>query len=410
MLTFQFTGVSGEMTVEEILTAGMVGKEVQFAFSEEWDGLRKVAVFEAGGKSCTVVDVQETETIPAEVLSVSLRRLYVGVYGLSEDGEIVIPTVYATGPFIHIGTSSSGGDSGYEPEDPFWLEMEKTVAETLRFTPQDLTEEQKQQSRQNIGAAKKDPEAAALLVAILKNGVYVSDQQENILRLGVALCGGILCNISCVLEHVTVDNKTAILSRNEAYQAMLTADEGYELDAVAVTMGGEDVTAQVYADGIVSIAEVTGDVVITASAVKKASVAVEEIAKGSVSYVDGAGLQINASSAWRATVLPVGQYLTNGKTYRFSLGAASVDYKYGVQVMTANAPGLTFGYMPDANAYYNTVTSRPVDTGWMQEDYEYAAAAENLIVAVNFKRADETEVDDDDYAVLLENFVMEEVV
>lgn len=409
MLTFRFTGVSGEMTETEMLTAGMVGKEVQLEFSEDWEGLRKAVVFAAGGRACTVVDAQERETIPAEVLSESLRRLYVGAYGLTEDGELVIPTVYATGPFIHIGTSSSGGDSGYEPEDPFWLELEDAVAQTLRFTPQSLSEEQMLRSRQNIGAAKEDPEVAQLLVAILKNGVYVTDQQENILRLSVALCGGVVCSISCVLEHVTVDNKTAILAQGDGYRAVLTAEEGYVLDAVTVTMGGEDITAGTYADGVVSIPEVAGDVVITASAVEKASVAVERIAKGSVSFVANAGLQINATSAYRAMVLPVGQYLTNGKTYRFGIGTAAGVYAYGVQIMEACEPGLVFSYATDRNVYYNTVIARPVDTGWMQTDYEYTVTEENSIVTVNFKRMDGNVLTGEDYAVLLENFVMEEV-
>lgn len=410
MLTFRFTGVGGEMTEEEMLTAGMVGKEVGLQFSEDWDGLRKVAVFAAGSRSCTIVDVQETEIIPAEILSESLRRLYVGVYGLSEDGETVIPAVYATGPFIHIGTASSGGDSGYEPEDPFWLELEKAVSETLRFTPQTLTEEQMLQSRKNIGAAKEDPQTAQLLMTVLKNGVYVTDQQENILRLGAALCGGRVCGISCLLENVTVNNKTGLLMEGDDYCAALTADEGYELESVTVTMGGTDITAQVYADGIITIPAVTGDIVITASAVEKASVAVERIAKGSVSYVSGAGLQINATSAWRATILPVGQYLTSGKTYRFGIGTAAGVYAYGVLIMEACEPGLVFSYATDRNVYYSTVIAGTVDTGWLQTDYSYTATTENSIVAVNFKRVDGNALTEEDYTVLLENFVMEEVV
>lgn len=407
MLTFRFTGVSGEMTTEEMLTAGMVGKEVQLEFSEDWDGLRKVAVFEAGGKSCTVVDVEETETIPAEVLSESLRRLYVGVYGLSEDGEIVIPTVYATGPFIHIGTSSSGGDSGYEPEDPFWLEIEKAVAETLRFTPQDLTEEQKSQSRQNIGAAKENPEAAELLMTILKNAVYVSDQRENLLRLGVALCGGAICSISWALEHVSTDNDMQILAQGDSYQAALTVEEGYELEVITVTMGGEDVTAQVYADGSISIPAVTGDVQITAVAAEKASVVVEAVVRGSCSF--STGLHYNGNANYRATVTPVGQYLENGKTYRFSLGSVSSVYRYGVQILVASEPGLTFPVEDGQEVLYTSVTSRTVDTGWLQADYQYTATGENLILAVNFKHTDEAILGQEDYAALLENFVIEEV-
>ena len=162
MLTFRFTGASGEMIEEELLTAGMEGKQVHLEFSPEWQGLRKAVVFTAGSKACTIVDAEETETIPAKMLSESMLRLYVGAYGLSEEGMVVIPAVYATGPFIHIGTDASGDDSIYDPEDPFWLEIEEDLSKTVRFTPQELSDGEKQQARQNIGAVSTADFTAAL--------------------------------------------------------------------------------------------------------------------------------------------------------------------------------------------------------------------------------------------------------
>lgn len=55
-----------------------------------------------------------------------------------------------------------------------------------------------------------------------------------------------------------------------AYLAALTADTGYVLDTVTVTMGGTDVTSTAYteANGVIYIAEVSGDLVITATAVQ----------------------------------------------------------------------------------------------------------------------------------------------
>ena len=65
-------------------------------------------------------------------------------------------------------------------------------------------------------------------------------------------------------------NSTAATTVNEetAYTATLTADSGYILGAVSVTMGGTDVTSDVYANGVISISSVTGNVVITAEAVE----------------------------------------------------------------------------------------------------------------------------------------------
>ena len=69
------------------------------------------------------------------------------------------------------------------------------------------------------------------------------------------------------LTNITTSNSAASINSGTAYTARLTAAEGYAIDTVTVTMGGVDVTADSYADGIVSIAAVTGNVVITAAAV-----------------------------------------------------------------------------------------------------------------------------------------------
>lgn len=70
------------------------------------------------------------------------------------------------------------------------------------------------------------------------------------------------------LTNVSSNNSTASVTENASYTATLTAGEGYNLDSVKVTMGGTDITAAAYANGVVNISAVTGNVVITATAVK----------------------------------------------------------------------------------------------------------------------------------------------
>ena len=409
MLTFRFTGITGEMTEEEMLTAGMEGKQVRLEFSEEWAGLRKAVVFAAGCHSCTIVDAEEVETIPAQILSESLRRLYVGAYGLTEEGMVVIPAMYATGPFIHIGAAGGSGDSGYVPEDPFWLEMEKAVNQTLRFTPQALRDEEKRQARQNIGAVAANPQAAQLLVTILQNGVYTTDQYENVLRLTAMLQSKGFFSVSLEGAHLTADNPKSLILEGDSYRTGLIPETGYLLESVTVTMGGEDITASVYADGIVHIPAVTGDVVIQGITQEENRLRIDQINKGSVSFLAGSGLQVNATSAHRAMVLPIGQYLEEGKSYRFGLRTGSSVYAYGVQVMTASGPDLSFPYVADTNTFYNTVTARSVDTGWLQTDYNYTATEPNQIFAVNFKRIDGNTLGLENYEFLQTDFMMEVV-
>ena len=382
MLTFQFTGVSGQMTEEEMLTAGMVGKEVRFEFSEEWDGLRKAAVFEAGDISCTIVDVQE-DTIPAEVLSRSLRRLYVGVYGLSEDGEVVIPTVYAIGPFIHIGASSSGEDSGYEPEDPFWLELEEAVAQTLRFTPQTLTEEQQAQSRQNIGAAEDKPEAAELLLTILKNGVYASDQSQNIRALSTVLTGAVFWTVTNVLENVSTDNETDAVEENGAYTAELQPLEGYSMSTVNVTMGGEDVTDAVYADGAITIPAVTGDVVITAAATEGVTDVIyvpASVSAGALNRYEYPSARLSAVLTRVTADTPFPQ---NGNQGLGDLYLIPVPES--ASVLKVVSPGVIGG--PQFFNLADGTYTQALDVGWRTVDgFEYAFTAGAYgYLALNFK-------------------------
>lgn len=73
------------------------------------------------------------------------------------------------------------------------------------------------------------------------------------------------------LTNVTASIDTVAVEHGTGFNNAITAADGYELQSVTVTMGGEDITASAYdADGggLISIAEVTGDIVITAVAVE----------------------------------------------------------------------------------------------------------------------------------------------
>lgn len=68
------------------------------------------------------------------------------------------------------------------------------------------------------------------------------------------------------LTNCTNSNSATQANKGESYSATITANDGYELSSVAVTMGGTDVSASAVSDGVINIASVTGNIVITASA------------------------------------------------------------------------------------------------------------------------------------------------
>ncbi|MGN0405342.1 MAG: Ig domain-containing protein [Bariatricus sp.] len=93
------------------------------------------------------------------------------------------------------------------------------------------------------------------------------------------------------LTNVSTDNPVTTITENSGYTANLTADTGYTIDTVTITMGGIDVTSDVYVDGTVIISAVTGNVVINASAVQAGEIEEEItllkwIATDEDSYID----------------------------------------------------------------------------------------------------------------------------
>ena len=73
------------------------------------------------------------------------------------------------------------------------------------------------------------------------------------------------------LTNVTTNNSVNSISANSNYTATLTPDSGYDLSTVTVVMGDVDITSDSYSNGVINIANVTGNIVITATATIKPS-------------------------------------------------------------------------------------------------------------------------------------------
>lgn len=69
------------------------------------------------------------------------------------------------------------------------------------------------------------------------------------------------------LTNVTSSNTDTTVAIGGSYTTTLTAAIDYNISSVTVTMGGIDITATAYSNGVVTIAEVTGAIVITATGV-----------------------------------------------------------------------------------------------------------------------------------------------
>ena len=285
-------------------------------------------------------------------------------------------------------------------------------AQVLRYDEQELTEEQKTQARENIGAATFTCAFRNSLKAILNGAVYTSNMTEHLAVLNHILDNPYAKIYSVVnnLEMVVTDNADTIATENAPYLANLTVPHEYIWGNVTVTMGGVDITKAVYnGNGKVSIPSVTGDVVITADAIY---VGVEDtvVLNISTGFIAGKGLVVYTNKGARAGVAPVGQYLTKGVTYKLSLGEARSDFYFGLQLLQASEPGLTFVDQPvTKETYFDTVTGIIKDVGWRQDDYEFTVSGDNVIMCSNFKTVSGTNFTDADIATLNEQFTIEVV-
>ena len=161
--------------------------------------------------------------------------------------------------------------------------------------------------------------------------------------------------ITTILTGCTISNDAASITEGESYSATLTAADGYTLDGatVSVTMGGTDITASAYSDGVISIAAVTGDIVINAEAVEDENSGVNNLDPSNVLMSDTAEMAVGLDVL--DGLEKVYLYGTQGNAYHKK---ANIKVRYtsawgyewianGVAIETANAgtdPVVTAGY------------------------------------------------------------------
>lgn len=117
----------------ELFTSGSVNvNRVSFAFSEDWEGLSKTAVFRQGRKSVSVpLNTDNQCDIPFEVLQEHGAVLYVGVYG-ARNGETTLPTIWAS-----LGTVQEGaalGPDAHPPTPDLWEQELAKKGDKLEYT------------------------------------------------------------------------------------------------------------------------------------------------------------------------------------------------------------------------------------------------------------------------------------
>lgn len=110
-----------------------------------------------------------------------------------------------------------------------------------------------------------------LILSLFSKAAYAEDDASTAYDQLEALWETSIKTITYNLTDVGSSNTTTSIESGSGYATALSTRQGYSLNNVTVTMGGVDVTSNYYSSGSIVIPRVTGDIVITATAVLSAS-------------------------------------------------------------------------------------------------------------------------------------------
>ena len=130
--------------------------------------------------------------------------------------------------------------------------------------------------------------------------------------------------ITAELVNVTSSNNATSVTEGASYSATLTAADGYKMDSVSIIMGGVDVTDDVYADGVISIASVTGNVEIVASASATEDVKAVLPEDGLLAYFDFRNVAVSSGDNVKGYYIPATK--GTGRMYGWYKSGGGNDY------------------------------------------------------------------------------------
>ena len=113
---------------KEWITTGSSGIQVQFLFSDDWDGLSKFAVFRNAEIEESVITIalpsSNLTELPAANCAAEYvdEKVYVGVYGTDGLGHIIIPTIWVSLGVLKEGAAYEGMDPP-QPTPGMWAQI-----------------------------------------------------------------------------------------------------------------------------------------------------------------------------------------------------------------------------------------------------------------------------------------------
>lgn len=113
------------------LVAGTVGIAIDAKFNDEWNDLNKHLVCRNGKVVKTKLDFQNGFTVAPEAM-IAGGNLEIGFEGMSQDGNIVFPTVWASCGVVKDGANAND-DYSADPTNPVWDQLEKQIGDLSKL-------------------------------------------------------------------------------------------------------------------------------------------------------------------------------------------------------------------------------------------------------------------------------------
>lgn len=120
------------------------------------------------------------------------------------------------------------------------------------------------------------------------------------------------------LTHCTTDNNASTIIENSPYSATITADNGYAVSSITVYMGVNDITSTAVSGNNISIASVTDDITITATATVSSSYSITNTLTNC--DTDNNTQSVVPNSSYTATLTASNGYTFTGGTITVSMG------------------------------------------------------------------------------------------
>ena len=198
---------------------------------------------------------------------------------------------------------------------------------------------------------------------------------------------GIL-TITNTLNGCTTSNSAASMTEGDPYSATITASSGYILTgaSVSITMGGVDITSTAYNNGTISIAEVTGSLVITITAVAITLVSISAVYTQSGTVYDTdtldslkSDLVVTATYSDSTTeIVPSADYTLSGT---LAEGTSTISVTYEGKTTTFTVTVRTFRVLTTADIISHLGSTVSVDqTGTITVSNIPTSSAFSLII------------------------------